>query len=262
MGGGLDAAGNDLRQLAHDPLADDGLRGVEARIVAEHLHLVAVAQPVVAQEPQLAVHLVVVGHDDAGVAPDVDDLQRVHGEGGGNAPGADAPAVELAHQTLAAVLDDRQLVALGDCRDALHLGDVAGEVHGHDRLGARGDRLLELIDVHAERVVAVDEDGTRAHLGDRADCGVEGIGGGDDLVAGTDAERAQRNFESICAGADADGVLDAERLGEHLLEFGNRLAEREIAGPDEGAQVVEHVVDFGELLRKGRVANSHGLSNC
>src|SRR3546814_1037764 len=58
--------------------SDLRLNRIEARVVTEDLHLVAVAQAMVAQEPQLAGHLVVVGDDDAGIAPDVDDLERVH----------------------------------------------------------------------------------------------------------------------------------------------------------------------------------------
>ena len=101
--------------------------------------------------------------------------------------------------------------------------------------------------------------GPRADLGDGADGGVEGVGRGDDLVARSDPEGAQRDLERVRSRSHADGVLDADGLGEHRLEFRHDLAEREVAAFDQCAQLVEDLVDVGELLRQGRVADSHAI---
>src|SRR3546814_2586978 len=71
--------------------------------------------------------------------------------------------------------------------------------------------------IHAEAVVAVDEDRPCADLGNGADRRPEGIRRGDDLVAGPDPQRLQRYLQGIGAGADADGV--AGRSEEHTSEL-------------------------------------------
>ena len=83
----------------------------------------------------------------------------------------------------------------------------------------RRDGLFELRDVEAEGVVAIDEHDPGADFGNGADGGIERVRRRDDLVAGTDAKRAQRNLQRIGAGPDADRVLDAERGRKQLLEF-------------------------------------------
>jgi hypothetical protein len=71
IGGILDPPLRDLAGLADEPVADHGLHGIEPRIAAENCYFVAVFHAVIADQPQPLVHRVVIGHDDAGVAPDV-----------------------------------------------------------------------------------------------------------------------------------------------------------------------------------------------
>jgi len=56
--------------------------------VAEDLDFVAVPEPVVAQEAELAVERVRARHDDAAVAPHVEVLEGVQAEARGHAEGA------------------------------------------------------------------------------------------------------------------------------------------------------------------------------
>ncbi len=176
-------------------------------------------------------------------------------EAGGDAVGAGALSGEFRQDALAGVLDHRKIVALGDLHQLDHVGDLAGQLHRHDRLGPRRDRGLDLVDIHAEGIVAIDQHRRRAGFGDRADGGDEGVGGGDDLVAVADAERLQRQLERIGAGADADRVTGADQLGEALLEFGNRLAQREIAGRDQPADFGQDRRGVGELLEQIGISN-------
>ena len=70
---------------------------------------------------------------------------------------------------------------------------------------------------------------------------------GDDLVAWADTQRAQSDRERIGAGADADGVRRAARVGELLLERLQLGSEHEPAARD-------HALDgrlvAAEILRR------------
>src|SRR5262245_17970605 len=66
-----DARLGDVVDLVQEVPRDDGLDGVQARVVAEHGALVAADQAVVAQQPQGSVEILGVGRDDPAVAPDI-----------------------------------------------------------------------------------------------------------------------------------------------------------------------------------------------
>ena len=93
--------------------------------------------------------------------------------------------------------------------------DVAEQVHGDHGLRARRQRGAHGLGGHAARVrVDVAEHGPGARVRDRLGGRVEGEGGHDDLVAGADAERAQREHQRVGAVGDAGGVARAEVGGE------------------------------------------------
>ena len=115
--------------------------------------------------------------------------------------------------------------------DVRHRGDVAEQVDDDDCLcpGRQGrpHRLLR----HAEGLgVDVAEDGPRARRRNRLDAGIEGERRDDDLVAGADAERAQRDGERVSAVGHADCVAGAAVGGELLLEGADLGAEDEHPG--------------------------------
>jgi len=230
-------------------------QGIEPRVAAEDRDLVAVLHAVVADQAELLVHAVVIGDDDAGVAPDVEVLERMQREAGGDAVGAGALSRELRQDALAGVLDHGEVVALRDRHQLAHVGDLAGQLDRHDRLGLFGDRGLDLVDVHAEGIVAVDQHRRGAGFRDRADGGDEGVGGGDDLVAVADAERLERQLERVGAGSDADGVAHADQLGEALLEFGDGLAKGEVTGRNQPADLGQNGGGVGELLEQIGISN-------
>src|ERR1051326_80817 len=126
-----------------------------------------------------------------------------------------------------------------------------------DRLGARRDRRRELAHVHAEIVGAVDEYRPGEILRDRADGRDERIRRRDDLVARSDAERLERELESIGARVHADGVTCADQAGKALLEFPHRLAQGEVTGRHERAQPGENLLDalLVKLAREVRPLN-------
>jgi hypothetical protein len=125
----------------------------------------------------------------------------------------------------------------------------------HDRLGSAGDRRFDLIDIHAETVVAIDEDRTGAGLVDGADGGDEGVGGGDHLVTRTETQCLQRDLDRVGAGPHADGMAGADHLGKHRLEFSDRLAQGEIPGRHEAAQLFQDLAGIAELFAEIGVAD-------
>ena len=140
---------------------------------------------------------------------------------------------------LAGILDHEQVVLPGDRQDRVQVGRQPLDVHGDDRLGALGDRRLQLgrvhvvgarVDVHEHRDgVLVQRAGGR---------GQEGEGGGDHLVARPDADRGQRHVQGRRAAAGGQAVLRADVVGPLLLQ--RRHLRRGAAGHD---AAVQHLVD-------------------
>src|SRR5579885_2366368 len=107
-------------------------------------------------------------------------------------PGAGMAPVERAKNRLTGVLDDDEIMRASDLINMPHVGHVAGEVHRHDGLRSRCQRRLDLLDVHAEGVIAVDKYGPRP---DFANCPYgcyKCVSGRDDVVTRSDAESLQR----------------------------------------------------------------------
>ena len=114
-------------------------------------------------------------------------------------------------ERVARVLDHLEAVRVGDGADAVPVGAVADEVRSEDRLGARGDHLLDGVDVDVERVgLDVDERGHEPGAHERRDVGGEGDRRGDDLVAGLAAEQLDREVERRRAGVHHDPAPLAE----------------------------------------------------
>ena len=134
-----------------------------------------------------------------------------------------------------------------------HRRDVAEQVHGDHGLRARRERGAHGLGGHAARVrVDVAEDGPRARVRDRLGGGVERERGDDDLVAGPDAERAQREHQRVGAVGHAGGVARAEVGGELGLEGGDLRPEDERAAVD----------DLGDLRVDLRRAAARAASSC
>src|SRR5690606_11657718 len=122
--------------------------------------------------------------------------------------GAGGYAAQLGPQRVAGVLDDLQVVAVGDDADGVPVRGVAGEVREQQRPGPVGHHLLDLGDVHVVRVrLDVDEDGYEPGPHDRGDVGGERQRGGDHLTAGRQLEQLDGEVERRGTGV----AHDAER---------------------------------------------------
>ena len=254
IGGIADPGVGDEIDLADQPVADHRLQRIEPRIAAHADDAVAVFQTMVTELPHKRREVIVVGDDHAAVRPDVEVLERMKGKASGAAEGAGLPAVDIAEDALAGILDHRQIMLVRDLHESRHVGHLPGEVDRQKRLGAFGDPRLDLADVHAEIVGAVDKDRAGVSLGNGAHGGDEGVGRRDHFVARTDPDGLERQLERVGARVHADGMTAADYRCELLLELAHRLAQREVAGRNELAEQVEDFLDIlgAELLGQVR----------
>ena len=143
-------------------------------------------------------------------------------------------------------------------RERAHRGRMPEQVDGHDRAGARRDGGLDGGGIEAVRLVLdVGEHRDRADGCDRLGGRVEGERGADDLVAGLDPERTQRDEQRIRAVCDADSVGRAHLLGEDALDLGHARPQDETAGFDDIADRAKDLLAYGAVLRMG-VHQGHG----
>ncbi len=131
---------------------------------------------------------------------------------------------------LARVLDDKQVVSLGELANRVHVDHLAVQVNRYDRLGGGSERLRERVQVHeACRRVHVYEHWARPAHHNRFRRGGKRVRGRDDLVARPDPVSAQREVQGVGAGGHADRVSHSDELGELALEGLDLFAEREAA---------------------------------
>jgi hypothetical protein len=192
---------------------------------------------VVAQEPHAARDCGVVGHDRAALAVRAEVLAGVEAEAAGARERPDAATLVECAVRLRRVLDDDEIVALGYFVHGVHVRRLAVEVDGDDGARALGHGALQLCGVEVVGDgVAVHEDGRGPYGRDGLGRGEEGVGRDDDLVAGADAARQQREVERRRAVRDADALARADVVRELALE---RL---DLAPEHEGRRV-EHALD-------------------
>ncbi len=188
----------------------------EVRLVARHRDVVerAVAAPHQAQVPDRVGDGVVVRRDEPAFAGG-DVLRRVEREAGRGREAAElAPAIG-ALGGVRRVLDHRD----PELPDRVEVARLPGEVDRHDRLRPLRDGGCDGRRVDVQVALAdVDEDRRRARVDDHVRGRRPGDRGRDHLVAGTDAERDEREVHRGGARRDGEHVLRLEVLGHPLLE--------------------------------------------
>jgi hypothetical protein len=135
---------------------------------------------------------------------------------------------------LAAVLDDRQVVAGGDALDRGHVRRLPVHVHRDNRARARTDRAFHLSRIEGQAIgvdVRKHRPRARHHHGERGVRGRQRCR--DHLVARADAERAQDERNRVGAGADADAVPRAHRGRKLRFEGLDLRAENEPPARDD-----------------------------
>jgi hypothetical protein len=106
--------------------------------------------------------------------------------------------------------------------------------------GPRRDGVVDLGEIEVERGgVDVDENGGRPGEPHDVRGGRERVGRHDHLVSLADPERQHREMERGGAVGDGDGVLDAARLGDELLELLHLRPHRQRARRQDGTHLRE-----------------------
>ena len=139
-----------------------------------------------------------------------------------------AYAIALYLDPVGRVLDDGQLVGVGDRPQRRHVGELAVEVNGQDRSGPWPHGPLDRRRVDQTGLgLDVGQDGPRPGLEDRVGRRGEGHRRGDDLVAGPDVERAQGDQHAQRAAARSHhlgrhaGAVACQVVAELALEGGH-----------------------------------------
>ena len=238
---------------------------VEAEVAADLGVEVLRRRAVRAQQAHARGERGVVRRDEPGVAERAEVLRREEAERGERAQPADGTERGARADRLRGVLDEAQPVRGGERLQRRHRARLTEEVHREDQLRLRGDRPLDLRDVEVERRrVDVDEDGHGAEARDAACRREEAERRGDDLVAGPEIERHQRDEERVGAARDADRVLDAEVRGDGALEGLDLRAEDEVPvrrDALEGGAKLRHqrLILRGEVEERDGRGVGHGL---
>ena len=224
---------------------DRGLERVQAGGRAHHAVAVARALAVRAQQAHAVGQLGSVGDDAAAVAPRAQVLGRVEAEAADVAQRPDAAAAVAGAVRLAGVLDDgdpaprERPPAAGPCPRSRRRGGpgmTACTLRGDGALDdLRRDQAGDRVDVDEARRGAGDADG----LGRRD----ERVAGDDHLVAGPDAQRAQRHRQRVGAGGDADGLVGLAVGREVGLEVLDVRAEGERGVLGDGADLAEQLLE-------------------
>ena len=181
---------------------------------------VPLVRSVIAQLPQLRVDVGVVRDQRAAVAERAEVLLDDEARRRRIAELADSEPGAGGIDRLRVVLDDAELVPIGDVFDRRHVGALAVQVHGNDRFRLRRDRRFDPRRIDAPGLrIAVDEHGCGAGDPDRFGCGEERVRVRDDLVARSYAHRHQCQPDRVGAVPGADGVRHPVKRGQLLLEL-------------------------------------------
>jgi hypothetical protein len=121
---------------------------------------------------------------------------------------------------LARVLDDQQVVLLGESLEGGHVGQLAVEVDGQQKPCPRGNRIRGRLRIEVVVVLAdVDQHRLPAGLNDGFERGREGERRDDHLVSGLDSGGEQGKPQSVQPAGHSDALSGAAVLGECPLEL-------------------------------------------
>jgi hypothetical protein len=150
---------------------------------------------------------------------------------------------------LRCVLEQEELVPVGQPPKRVEIDGLPVEVHRHDRGSPRRDRRLDRTRVEQARLrIDVDENRTGSGEQDRLDSGDEGERRRDHLVARPDPGCAEDELDRRRAVRGADAVADVAVRRERLLELGDlRALDEPSVREHPGDRSLELLADRGVL---------------
>src|SRR5260370_38021517 len=133
---------------------------------------------------------------------------------------------------VSAVFDDLNAVICRKREKDIEIGKPHAEVNGKERLGLRGDRLLDQFRVEAISIrIDVDKNRNCVHQQHRPYSSLPGVGGNDDFIAGTNIDGFKRGLNRHRTGVHYLSVFRRVELGKGLAESVAMLARKWLAAP-------------------------------
>ena len=122
------------------------------------------------------------------------------------------------------ILDDLQIVLLGEGHDGIHVSGIAAVMHHDDSLGPGAEAALQVVGVqiHGVGLHIGKYHGSAQVLGGQA-AGPVGLGGADDLITGLQTDGVHGSLQGHGAVGGGYGVIDALPGGKFLFEFNGGL---------------------------------------
>lgn len=176
-----------------------------------------------------------VASDGHAAAAGGDEFIAVKTEAPDIAEGADGAAADGGTEALSGVLDDFEMVRVGDFHEAVHVDGVTEDVDGENGRDAAvsvpidepvggavtvvGEEGVDGVEIHLPMVgFGVDENGPCADVANGVGRSDEGEARDEDFVVGLNADGDKGEVKSGCAGTDGNGARSAETLSELRLE--------------------------------------------
>src|SRR5579875_272627 len=233
-------ASHDVREMIAESLAYDVIVPGAAVLVAEHRILVHAQQP----QPMEFFELLAARRHHRAAVDASDNLDRIEAEAGNVAVAANPETVDRGAECVAGVLHHAQIMPLRQLVNRRLIARYAREVQRNDRFGPVRDKLLGLVAIDSEVVVANVAHHRRSAVGDNRLMVRHVIeGSGDDFVPRPDPGSRERDMEGGGAGAGRDHVplLEFEDRGDALLELFGQRAHTEPADVKRVGQVLESI---------------------
>src|SRR5579872_2828789 len=207
--------------------------------VTSHAVAGALLGAVVAQLANGAIDLGIVGDDCAAVAERAEIFLDDETDSRGVAEFSDAEPIAAGTDGLGIVLNDLEVVLVGNLADRFHVGALTIKMNWNEQLRARCNRCFNFARINAIGAwIGIDEYGGRAGNPDRFGGGEESVGRGDALVSRADAERLEGEPQGVGSVANPNRVSGPMKGGEFLLEAFQHRAHDVLAA-------LQHFVDIG-----------------
>ena len=158
--------------------------------------------------------------------------------------GADLSALIHRSVGMGDVLDDVEMMAVGDLHDGIHIAGIAEIVNDHDRFGLGRDAPLQVLRVKAQLVVDVAENGRSAEIHGLGNAAPIGLGGADDLIAQPKPDGKHRRRQRHGAVGEGEGIFSALPRGKFILKLDGDIGSRKA--------VVDHHVHGGVDILLGQ----------
>jgi len=213
----------------------------------EPVAALVVTEAEVLDRPHVPLERVVVRRDDAALAGR-QDLPGVEAEDASVELGTGGAVATTAPEGPGGVLDDHEVVRFGDVVDRPCVERHAKQRNGEDRGRVFGDGRLDRVWVDVVGVpLDVDEDGRGAEADDHVRGRWVSERGDDHLVALADIGGVESEFEARRTGGDRDRVVDADHVGDVVLELLGEGALGHPAGREDLLDVAEFVLAHDRL---------------